>query len=106
MVTDADRKLRNLLGPPARPVDRAFVNRVDLNVAFDLRMRRAKALGWRRFWKDLLISLFVVGGLLALVGSGNSIGRELAPVMSPVTFALFLFGIWAAAALKPSYSNA
>jgi hypothetical protein len=105
-MADPDRKLKELFGPSDRGVDRAFVNMVDQHVLLERRLRQARRLAWRKFGKDVIASGIVLGVLLALVSLAKSgDAGELGPAMSPTTLVLFIFGVWAAAALKPAHTG-
>jgi hypothetical protein len=102
-MTDLDGKLMELLGPPDRDADRAFVNMIGQHVLLEQRLRRARLLAWRNFWKEVTVSGIVLAVLLVIVAVGKSgVGGGMDLPVSPATLALFIFSIWAAAALQPA----
>ena len=106
MTNDPDLKLKAFLGPPDRGIDRAFVNLIDQHVLTEQRLRRARMLAWKKFVSDLAASSIVVLALLALATFWKGVGPSVPGlILGPSTLALFIFVIWAAAILKPSYSG-
>lgn len=101
-MTDPDRKLKDLLGPPARGVDRFFVNHVVQQVLVEQHVRRNRLRAWTHFGRDLLASGGVIGMLVAFARGGSGTLESLQPIITPATLAIFIFGIWAAAALRPA----
>ncbi len=79
-MTNEDARLRELLAPPQRPVDRDFVGLVVRDVEIAQRWRRARRAAWRHFALDAATA----GALLApawlastLVAPGQGPGHGL-----------------------------
>ena len=107
-MDDRDRLLKNFLRASDRPVDEQFVETVHQQVLIEQQLAVARARAWARFGFEVLASAAVLLMItaVAMIADAPAGSTELQPALPPGTFALLLFALWAAAALRPASHSA
>lgn len=102
-MTDREQELRDFLGPANRSIDYDFAEGIRRRVLAEEAVKSARRTAWVRFGRDVLASGALVVLLLLLGARPGLVAPEnVATAFSPMTILLFLFGIWAITALRPS----